>query len=221
MEQSALLLHYCLQTAVFGFLIFLAVMDARTRFVKAYWFAGGFIAVILFNLITNDTGLWEGTGLMMFGISAAFIIPTYLARMFGPADMLALLLVAFAIPFLGPFPAGIVVLMASLFIQGWAMTVSNLIYNIRDITQSRTLFEDLPPMKPLKVLYWSLMVRRRREHDRHIICGQKDAGDGTTKLSVTRVPATTDTKYVISGHPQLVYITIAFFLVWFVGLVWF
>ena len=63
------------------------------------------------------------------------------------------------------------------------------------------------------------MARRRRDRDQFILSAEKQTNDGTRVLSVKRNnKLLVDTKYVFSAHPQFVFSTATFFILWFFSL---
>ena len=83
----------------------------------------------------------------MFAVSALIICMAYFTRLFGAADLLGMLLLSFAVPYIGPFPTGICVLIGTLLIQNYVIIFSNIIYNLSDIAQYHSLFDDVQQTK--------------------------------------------------------------------------
>ena len=201
---------------MFAMFVFFSILDVKYRKIKLFWFAGAAILILSykllfeFSLITSDGAV--------FGVSAIVICAAYFTRLFGPADLLGMLLLSFAVPYVGPFPTGICVLLGTLVIQNYVIICSNMAYNISDLRQYRSLFQDiLPPTKntKLKTVYWFVMARRRRDRDRFVLSAEKITSSGAV-LSVKRNnKLLSDTRYVFSAHPQFVFSTVAFFLLWF------
>jgi len=157
----------------------------------------------------------------MFAVSGIVICMAYFTRLFGMADLLGMLLLSFAVPYVGPFPTGICVLIGTLVIQNYVIIFSNIAYNISDIMQYRSLFCDVPQTKKskLKTAYWFVMARRRRDDDRFVLSAEKITSDGQCMLSIKRNnKLLSNTKYVFSAHPQFVFSTVAFFILWFFSL---
>lgn len=183
-----------------------------------YWFVFAFAGVILYKLIAGIDILSD---LLMFGISLVFISAAYISKLFGAADLLGILLFCFAIPYIGPFPSGISLLIVTIFLQTIGITISNISYNIRDLINDRILFHDVPKVKKSKIrlLFWSIYARRRRDDDLHILSAQHTLDDGTIILSIKRGNKVDEsTKYVFSGHPQFAYLITSYFLIWFASL---
>lgn len=179
--------------------MFFAIQDIRTRQIKVYWFA--FAGVLIYKIIA---GIDIFSDLLMFGISFVFIISAYISKLFGAADLLGILLFCFAIPYIGPFPSGISLLIVTIFLQTIGITISNVSYNVRDLINEKTLFHHIPKVKrsKVKLLFWSLYARRRRDDDLYILSAQHTLDDGTIILSIKRGnKVNQSTKYVFSGHP--------------------
>ena len=204
---------------MFGMFVFFSVLDVRHRKIKLFWFVGTAVIVLLhksifeFSSITSDG--------LMFAVSALVMCMAYFTKLFGTADLLGMLLLSFAVPYIGPFPTGICVLVGTLLIQNYVIIFSNIIYNLSDIVQYHTLFDDVPQTKKRKIksAYWFVMARRRRDGDQFILSAEKQTNNGTRALSVNRNNKLyVDTKYVFSAHPQFVFSTATFFILWFFSL---
>ena len=234
------LLSFVMFCAFCGF----AVLDAKYREIKMYWFVGLAVFVVLYKIVFALD--YIVSDIMMFSVSAIFVFAAYIARLFGAADLLGILILSFAVPNIGPIPTGLPVLIVTLIVQTWGITISNASYNISDIIHDRQLFADISRQKTRHKLYWFFLARRRRTNDRFIISAQKSIdkpfdsisdrmnpdstfngtfdgtfnGTSTTPrpivLSIRRDNKLTDTtKYVYSAHPQFVYSTISFAIIWF------
>ncbi len=199
--------------------VFFSLLDVKYRKIKLYWFAGTAIVIISYKLLFEFSSITSDA--LMFAVSALVIGMAYFTRLFGQADLLGMLLLSFAVPYIGPFPTGICVLVGTLVIQNYVIIFSNIAYNASDIIQYRSLFHDVPQTKKskLKTAYWFVMARRRRANDRFVLSAEKITSDGACLLSMKRnnklLP---DTKYVFSAHPQFVFSTVALFLLWFFSL---
>jgi hypothetical protein len=144
----------------------------------------------------------------------------YFTRLFGTADLLGMIILSLAVPYVGPFPTGICVLLGTLIIQNYVIIFSNVSYNVSDLIHYRTLFSNVPQTKSkIKTIYWSMMARRRRDNDKFVLSAEKITNNTYCTLSVKRNNKLfPDTKYVFSAHPQFVFSTVAFFLLWFFSL---
>jgi len=207
-----------LEISIFLLFVFFAIQDIKTRQIKVYWFVFAFTGVLIYKFIAGIDILSD---LLMFGISSVFIVSAYISKLFGAADLIGILLFCFAIPWIGPFPSGISLLIVTIFLQTIGITLSNISYNVRDLINDKTLFHDVPKIKRTKIrlLFWSLYARRRRNNDLHILSAQHTNNDGTVTLSIKRGnKVVQSTKYVFSGHPQFAYLTVSYFLIWFASL---
>ncbi len=208
-----------LEVMLFVSFVFFAILDVRHRSIKAYWFVGLAIFVITYKISFEFDTIQSDT--MVFGVSAIFVGIAYVSRMFGIADLFGILVLSFAVPEIGPIPTGIPLLLLTLIFSNWAIILSNIIYNISDVTHNRTLFSNITNNKKykFKTIYWFFLCRRKRPHDRFILSAEKVSTHDIITLSVKRnnklLPTT---KYVFSAHPQFVYSTIAYSILWFVGL---
>jgi len=207
---------------MFVMFVFFSVLDVKYRKIKLFWFVGAAIIIISYKLLFEFSSIASDS--LIFGVSAIVICVAYFTKLFGSADLLGMLLLSFAVPYIGPFPTGICVLIGTLIIQNYVIIFSNVIYNISDITQYKSVFDDVPQtktgkMKNLKTVYWFIMARRRRDNDKFVLSAEKQTNDGIHVLSVKRnnklLP---DTKYVFSAHPQFVFSTTTFFILWFFSL---
>ena len=204
---------------MFAMFIFFSILDVKHRKIKVFWFVGAAIIILVYKVFFEFSSLTSDS--LMFAVSAILICVTYFARLFGTADLFGILLLSFAVPYVGPFPTGICVLIGTLILQNYVIIFSNIAYNISDITQYRSLFDDVHPTKKskIKTAYWFVMARRRRDNDRFVISAEKKTNNGTCVLSVKRnnklLP---DTKYVFSAHPQFVFSTVTFCILWFFSL---
>jgi len=204
---------------MFAMFVFFSVLDVKHRKIKLFWFVGTAIVIISYKLIFEFSS-FTSDGLM-FAVSAIVICAAYFTRLFGTADLLGMLLLSFAVPYVGPFPTGICVLIGTLIIQNYVIIFSNLIYNISDIRQYRSLFDDVPQTKKskIKIAYWFIQARRRRDNDKFVLSAEKQTNNGMRTLSVKRNNKLfPDTKYVFSAHPQFVFSTTTFFILWFFSL---
>ena len=210
-----------LEIGMFAMFVFFSVLDVKYRNIKMFWFVGIAVSVIVYKLLFDISSFTSD--ILVFAVSAILIGVAYMTGLFGPADLLGILLLSFAVPYLGPFPTGICVLVGTMVIQNFVIITSNLAYNLPDLARGISLFDDVYYKKHsrARTVYWFCMARRRRDRDRFVLSAQKDvvAADGTHVLSVKKnnqlLP---NTKYVFSAHPQFVFSTVSFFLVWFVGL---
>ncbi len=199
-----------------------AVLDIKHREIKLYWFVGLATFVALNKMVFALDYLVSD--IVMFGVSAIFVFIAYLARLFGTADLLGILILSFAVPNIGPIPTGLPILILTLIIQAWGITLSNVSYNVSDIIHDKQLFQDVYKQKPRHKLYWFFLARRRRDRDRFVLSAQKTTDttsyvDTPNKiiLSIRRDNRLDDTtKYVFSAHPQFVYSTISFAIIWLV-----
>lgn len=202
-----------------GIFVFFSVLDIRCRKIKLYWFVGLAIIIVTYKIFFEfDTILSDG---LIFGVCAILILMSYFTRLFAAADLLGMLILSFAVPYVGPFPTGIFVLIFTLIIQSYVIIFSNISYNISDLIHYRTLFSEIPHISNSKVksLYWFAMARRRRIRDKFILSAEKTNPDGSIILSVKKNNKLyPDTRYVFSAQPQFVFSTVAFFLIWFVSL---
>ena len=206
---------------MFAMFVFFSILDVKYRKIKLFWFVGAAIIIVLYKIFFDFSSFTSDS--LTFVVSAILICIAYFTRLFGTADLFGILLLSFAVPYVGPFPTGICVLIGTLILQNYVIIFSNIAYNISDITQYRSLFDDVPQMKEknkIKIVYWFVMARRRRDNDRFIISAEEKRNDGTcVVLSVKRNNKLfPDTKYVFSAHPQFVLSTITFFIFWFVSL---
>ena len=211
-----------LEFVLFVAFVFFAVLDARYRQIKAYWFAVLGLFVISYKLIFElDSFASDG---MMFLVSTVFVGIAFACRLFGPADLIGILILSFAVPAIGPIPIALPLLIVTLTLQNYAIIISNLSYNISDISKNTILFSEMPNtrtsrLKHLKVIYWHCMARRKRENDRFVCSAQTQDQNGIEWLSVKRGnKLSPETKYVFSAHPQFVYSTAAYCMLWFVSL---
>jgi hypothetical protein len=199
--------------------VFFSILDVRHRKIKLFWFVGAAIIITLYKIFFEFSS-FTSDGLML-AVSAILICVAYFTRLFGTADLFGMLLLSFAVPYVGPFPTGICVLVGTLILQNYMIIFSNIAYNISDIIQYNSLFDDVHQTKKHKVktAYWFVMARRRRDNDRFVISAEKKTNDGSLVLSVKRnnklLPGT---KYVFSAHPQFVFSTVTFFILWFFSL---
>lgn len=199
--------------------VFFSILDVKYRKIKLFWFVGAALIIISYKLVFEFSSFTSDS--LMFAVSTLIICMAYFTRLFGSADLLGMLLLSFAVPYIGPFPTGICVLIGTLLIQNYVIIFSNIIYNLSDIAQYHSLFDDVPQTKKhkIKLVYWFVMARRRRDRDRFILSAEKQTNNGTRILSVKRNnKLLADTKYVFSAHPQFVFSTSTFFILWFFSL---
>lgn len=204
---------------MFAMFVFFSILDVKYRKIKLFWFVAAALIIISYKLVFEFSSFTSDS--LMFAVSALIICMAYFTRLFGSADLLGMLLLSFAVPYIGPFPTGICVLIGTLLIQNYVIIFSNIIYNLSDIAQYHSLFDDIPQTKKRKIksVYWFVMARRRRDRDRFILSAEKQTNNGTRVLSVKRNnKLLADTKYVFSAHPQFVFSTSTFFILWFFSL---
>ncbi len=193
--------------------VFFSILDVRHRKIKLYWFVIAILSVTAYKMIFEFDAI--GIDLLSLAISAIFVFIAYVTRLFAEADLLGILILSFAVPYTGPFPTGISVLIGTLIIQSHVIIFSNLAYNISDIGRHRCLFDDVPQVRNsrLKSIYWHFMARRRRDRDGFVLSAEKMASDSSNArmLSIKRNnKLCDDTKYVYSAYPQFVFTTAVF-----------
>ncbi len=210
-----------LELAMLAPFVFYSCLDVKTRKIGLHWFVIPFLAILIFKILTSDITI---TDVMFSAMQAVFVLAAYFTRLFGPADMAGMLLLSFAVPFVGPFPAAVSVLALTIIIQSFGIISSNIMYNLQDMYQDRTLFYDVPHLQKarrIRTVYWSLMARRRRENDRYVLSAQRNQKNGELRLALSRKNTELchdDDKYVYSAHPQFVYITVSYALILFVAM---
>ena len=207
-----------LEFVLFVSFVFFAVLDVKCRQIKAYWFVGLAVTVSAYKIIFESSSI--PTDVFMFGVSVLFMGIAFACRLFAKADLFGILILAFAVPTIGPIPTGIPLLLSTLILQNWAIIISNTAYNISDLCNGLALFEDTTNVRQgrMNALYWFFLARRRRESDRFVISAEKHV-DKLVTLSIKRDSRLShSTKYVFSAHPQFVYSTISYACLWFVTL---
>ena len=208
-----------LELALFAAFVYFAYLDVRYRQIKAYWIALLAVFVISYKLIFEfDHFVSDG---FLFLVSSIFVGIAYACRLLAAADMLAILILSFAIPSFGPIPSGLPLLILTLLLQNWAIIISNTSYNISDSAKNFPLFDEMPNIRDgrlrrIRKLYWFFLARRRRKNDRFVLSAERLDENGTAWLAVKRGNNLRDnTRYVFSAHPQFVYSTASFFMLYF------
>ena len=207
-----------LEFALFVSFVFFAILDVRCRQIKAYWFVGLAITVSAYKIIFESSSLVSD--MFMFGVSVLFMGIAFVCRLFAKADLFGILILAFAVPAIGPIPTGIPLLLLTLIIQNWAIIISNIAYNMSDVCNGMVLFEDTTNARQgrMNTIYWFFLARRKRETDRFVISAQKHDSTPIT-LSIKRDGRLSHSaKYVSSAHPQFVYSTLSYACLWFAAL---